>query len=78
MGEPQRNSRKGLVLAVSRIWRSAERDWLCYRGDWQPNAAQLRSMRLAIRSMRVALDNLEEGLRSEADREYRRIKERNI
>lgn len=62
MGEPRRNSRKGSMLSVSRSARALERDWLCYRGNWQPSRDLCDRTRRRIAEVREALDRLEATL----------------
>lgn len=62
MGWPRRNSRKGIVDRVGRIWRDASRDWRPHIGKWQPNAAMCGQMKRSIATMRDALDELETKL----------------
>lgn len=59
---PRRNSRKGLMRAITSLAHEAQRDWLVYRGDWQPSAHLKRVTIARLRRLRDAVEALERSL----------------
>lgn len=62
MGWPKRNSRKGHAARFGAMAHESLRDWLPYRGDWQPSLAlRVRTLR-QIADLRAELDAWEKSL----------------